>query len=79
MRELLSIIVTVDNYIACLDINGEILNEYFLLRRVLVDNIPQSWYNDMYKLGGDNMNCKESPEIISALEYCKGKTNKQKQ
>ena len=42
-----------------IDIDTENLNGYYLVIIVLLDNTHQSWEGDFYRLGLENMYCKQ--------------------
>ena len=49
---------TMNNYIPYIKNDGKTLGKYYLVIRVRLDNIPNSWTSDFYKSVGDNTTCK---------------------
>ena len=58
MGEYLRIIETINNYMPYIERIKERVNGYYLVRIVLLDNIPKYWSSDLYKLVGENMDSK---------------------
>ena len=70
--------MTINNYIPFINSNRVRLNQYYIFGRVVVYNLTQTWASGFYKLVVYKMNWKNSQELPVTLEYCEGKSNKQK-
>ena len=50
----LRIVHTINNYIKYIKNDEEMIGEYYLVRRVIINNTPKSWSSDFHKLVVDN-------------------------